>query len=165
MNPSNQNPLLWIVASLWVAACLMLYPLPDLLAPLRPEWLVLCGIYWILLFPYRVGLWSAWVLGLGIDMLQGGLLGEHALACVVVAYIMVRGHHRIRLFPRGQQMLVIFSVLLLYHGIIFLVQGLMGALQGGVWRGVLSAGITALLWPCFWSAQHRVSIAGVIRTI
>lgn len=61
-------------------------PLPVWLAPARPDWAVLLVVYWVLRVPHDFGIASAWLVGVLLDVLTGGLIGRHALALAVVAY-------------------------------------------------------------------------------
>jgi len=63
------------------------WPIPDLLA--------VCLVSWALLLPGRSLLWPAWLLGLLMDVHQGVLLGEHALAYSLLAYGAVTLHRRL----------------------------------------------------------------------
>ena len=93
------------------AAALMSLPLPDFLSPVRPAWATLVVIYWIMMWPGRFGIGSAWLIGLLVDVLQGDTLGQHALALTVVAYITLRFHLQIRIFPLWQLTATVFALL------------------------------------------------------
>ncbi len=72
------NWLFW--GSIALCYLLQLTPLPPLLAPLKPFWLALVLIYWLLELPERVPLGLALTLGLHVDLPPGGeLFGEKAL--------------------------------------------------------------------------------------
>lgn len=98
-----------------IAACylLQLTPLPALLAPLKPFWLALVLIYWLLELPERVPLGLAFTLGLIGDLLPGGeLFGEQALRLCILCFIVLRFRARLRFFPMWQQTLAVFALLL-----------------------------------------------------
>ena len=92
--------------SLLVAFILTAVPLPDWMEVWRPEWVVVTMVYWCLAMPERVGVFVAWGVGLLLDVLQGSILGQHALGLATVAYLAVLYHQRIRVFPLVQQSLV-----------------------------------------------------------
>ena len=52
----------------------MILPLPDWVQTYRPHWVALILIYWNMALPQRVGLWSAFFIGLLVDTAQGTLL-------------------------------------------------------------------------------------------
>ena len=104
-----------IIALSFIAAlALTVVPLPDWLAPLRPEWVVLVLIYWCMALPERIGVGIAWLTGLLLDVLRSGLLGQHALSLAVVAYITLQLYQRLRIFPLWQQAFSVFILVLLH---------------------------------------------------
>lgn len=110
MSRSRNN---WILpVSLLVAVLLGLLPLPAGLQPLRPYWLALVLAYWVIEAPGRVGLGTAFALGLVADLAFGGLLGEQALRLVVMTFILQRFRAQLRFFPLSQQALAIGGLLL-----------------------------------------------------
>lgn len=103
----------WILyASLMVALLLGLLPLPEVLQPVRPFWLALVLVYWLIEDPEHVGLGFAFLLGLLADLTYGGLLGEQALRLVILAFIVQRFRARLRFFPLLQQALTLGALLL-----------------------------------------------------
>ena len=141
----------WVIVVTYVAALLLsIWPLPDWAEPFRPAWLVLTTVYWCLFLPHRVGLLVTFVVGILMDSLTGSLLGEHALALLLVAWVTLKLHLQIRVYPWWQQTLVVLSLMLLYTFVLFWVDGMLGYTQGSLlrWMPVL---ITTLLWP--WMMQ------------
>ena len=63
-----------------------------------PLCLLINPIYWMMALPYRVGIGSAWLAGLLLDILEGSVLGLNALALVLLAYVTLSLHQRLRLF-------------------------------------------------------------------
>jgi rod shape-determining protein MreD len=128
-----------------VAFGLSLLPLPMVISPFIPDWVLLIMVYWMIYFPQRIGFFVVWVCGLLIDVLTNSLLGEHALAGVVVAYFVLKFYRRIRLFSIGQQMISIGVLLGIYRAILFWIQGLIQQpLSNMYWLPIL---IGTLLWP------------------
>ncbi|HET7134120.1 MAG TPA: rod shape-determining protein MreD, partial [Gammaproteobacteria bacterium] len=62
-------------------------------------------------------------MGLALDALTGALLGQHALALLVVVYIAERFHLRLRVFPVSQLALTVLVLLGLYEFILFWIDG------------------------------------------
>src|SRR5437870_4813673 len=94
-----------IVLTLFIATLLTLCPLRGYLVWLRPAWIMMVLVYWSVMFPGRVGIGMAWVAGLLLDVLQGTLLGEHALAMTAGIFLVLRIRTRFRFFPMVQQAL------------------------------------------------------------
>jgi rod shape-determining protein MreD len=76
-----------IVVSFLLAFWLSEIPLPGGLDRFRPDWVAMVLIYWGMALPHRIGIGVGWGVGLLLDVGRGGLLGQHALALAVVAYL------------------------------------------------------------------------------
>jgi rod shape-determining protein MreD len=115
-----------IVATFVIALLLTVVPLPDWARTLRPDWVGLVLIYWCLALPDRVGVGIGWFLGLLVDLLTGSLLGQHAMALAIVAYLTLKLHLRVRLFPVWQQALTVLVLLILHQMLSLWVSRFMG---------------------------------------
>ena len=135
-----------IFISLLIAIILTLLPVPDWAIWLKPAWVLLILIYWAMTVPTRVGIGMAWLMGLVIDLLNGTLFGEHALAYTIVIYLVARMHIRLRMYPVIQQSFTVFLFILIYQFVIYCIQGFIGQLPAShlYW---LSSVISMLLWP------------------
>lgn len=135
-----------IAASFLLAYLLSVVPLPGWLQVARPEWVALVLIYWVMALPKRMGIATAWGLGLVLDVLRGSLLGQHALAFSVIAFLSLQLYQRIRVFPLWQQSLTI-GVLVAFGQILMLwVMGVSGQ-SPDTWFYWLSSISSMLLWP------------------
>lgn len=143
-----------IFATLVGALILTLLPMPDWTAWMRPVWVLLVLIYWTMTTPYRVNVGTAWIMGIILDVLDGTALGEHALALLIVTYIVARMHSRLCMFPLLQQGLVVFFLVLLYLAIFYCVQGFVGDLPQS-WLYWTSALTSMLLWPWVYSIMRN----------
>ena len=135
-----------ILTTLLVAFILALLPMPDWTVWLRPAWVLMVLIYWAMMASYQSGVGLAWFTGLIVDLLNGSLLGEHALAYTIVIYFVSRMHIRLRMYPMAQQGLSIFMFVILYQFILYCIQGFVGQLPSShlYW---LSSVTSMLLWP------------------
>ena len=97
--------------SLFTAILLGLLPLPDMFSPLRPYFLGMVAVYWLLEMPDRFGMGAAFAIGLVGDLVFGTLIGEQALRLTVLAFIVQRFRARMRFFPMGQQSAAVFALL------------------------------------------------------
>ncbi|MBT8137244.1 MAG: rod shape-determining protein MreD [Gammaproteobacteria bacterium] len=152
-NPDRLWPALLL--SILAGLVLTLVPLPGWAQPWRPSWLALVVIYWLMYEPQRVGLLAAWLVGLMLDTLRGVLLGQHALALTVVAFLSMQLHLRVRVFPIAQQTATVFMLVALYEFLLFWVDGVTGE-PGSDWRRWLSVPGSAAFWPLVSSALHRI---------
>ncbi len=97
--PANPR---FIALSIFLA--LMLHMLLSLTGQLwLPDMLQLVLIFWCIHQPRRVGMLSAFLLGLMIDVHESALLGQNGLSFVVVAYLAHLVHRRVQMFPLREQ--------------------------------------------------------------
>jgi rod shape-determining protein MreD len=151
-----------IYLSILVGLILLILPLPDWVQMYRPDWIALILIYWSMALPKRVGLWTALITGLLADSLQGTLLGQHALALVVIVYINLNVYLRIRVLSLVQQALYVFSLLVISQLIITWVDGMMG-LPIPV-QAIFSAPfIGMLLWPWVFAILRDIRRKSTLR--
>jgi rod shape-determining protein MreD len=135
-----------IILSIIAALMLTIAPVPDWADPFRPTWVALTLIYWSMSFPNNYSVGSAWVTGLIVDVAQGTLLGQHALALSLVIYVTVKFHLQLRQFPVMQLSATVFALLALYQFVIFWINGVAGINAPAVnYWGPVVAG--TLIWP------------------
>tara|TARA_R110001599_G_scaffold69414_24_gene195778 strand:- start:3849 stop:4337 length:489 start_codon:yes stop_codon:yes gene_type:complete len=135
-----------VVASFLVAALLAVVPLPEWLQWARPEWVALTLLYWCLALPHRVGIFTALLLGVLVDVLEGAVLGQNAFSLTVLALCALLVYQRLRVFSLWQQCGVVFVVIGLHQLIGQWVQNLEGAGARSL-LFLLPALSSALLWP------------------
>lgn len=136
-----------IILSFLLALLISILPLPAWVILLQPQWLILVIVYWVVAMPHRVSVGIAWILGLLLDALYGTLLGEHALALCVVAFLAHRLHRQIRMFPLQQQAISIFVLVIVYQCLLLWIQGILGQLGNNLYWFWASAITSMLLWP------------------
>jgi rod shape-determining protein MreD len=131
-----------------------LLPLPAAIQPLRPAWTTMAVIYWSLMWPGRFGVFSAFLVGLLIDVGHGSLLGQHALSLSLVAWLVLRVHLQLRVFPLWQLTLAVFALMFLEAFVLLWIDGATGRAEFGPgrWGPVLAAG---LMWPLLMAAMDR----------
>ncbi len=129
-----------------VGLVLTVLPLPAWLDVLRPAFLVLTVLYWSVNAPRTGGIALGFFAGFALDVFQGPVLGQHALALALVAYIAVREHQRIRTKPALQQALIAFAFLATYEFVVFAIDGWSGHPVTSPLRWVHTV-TGALIWP------------------
>lgn len=125
MNASRENRSL-IVLTITAAVLLSLLPLPAVVAPFKPYWVALVVIYWSLETHDTIGLGSAFLTGLLLDVLSGSLAGMHALSLVIMVFLVQRFRPRLRFFPPWQQALSVLALLVNDRIILLWVTALLG---------------------------------------
>ena len=124
----------------------MIMPLPAVAQPFRPDWLALAMIFWAMWLPRSYSVGIAWLLGMVLDVAQGTLLGQHALALCVIVYITVKFNLLMRVFPMLQLTATVFALLSLYQFLLFWINGVSGVSAAAVdyWGPVVSG---TIIWP------------------
>ncbi len=135
-----------VIITLAISLVLMAIPLPEWAEPYRPDWLALVLVYWCLATPNLVGVGTGWIVGLTLDVLQGGLLGQNALAKTVLAFLAVTFHLRIRMFPVWQQAFVVAVLVGVNQALLIWAHGVLG-IYSGTWEMWLPAATSMLMWP------------------
>jgi rod shape-determining protein MreD len=135
-----------LLLSALVALALTALPLPPWLDMARPAFLVLTVLYWSINAPRSGGVAFGFFAGLMLDVFQGPVLGEHALALSLITYITVREHQRIRSKPAFQQALLVFAALVVYEFVLFAIDGWTGhpVTSPARWIHTVTG---ALVWP------------------
>lgn len=146
MSDRRVSRTLPIITTIVVALMLAIAPLPDWTVPYRPDFVTLTLIYWSITLPQNYNVGSAWIVGVVLDVAQGTLLGQHALALSLVVYITVKFHLQLRPFPMLQLSAAVFILLALHQFILFWINGVVGvnAPAEMYWGPVVSG---TLVWP------------------
>lgn len=129
-----------------LALIFMIVPLPAVIKAGRPNLLLLFVIYWALSAPRIAGLTFAWLCGLAVDLLTGTLLGQHAAAFLLVAFLTHRSQLRMRIFPIYHQTLTVFMLLAVYEFLVFWIDGIIGQ-EVTTWLRWVPVISGALAWP------------------
>lgn len=133
----------FILFSLAAGFFLNLIPLGQAIGV--PDWVALVLSFWCVREPQRAGMGTAFVFGVLMDVAAGSVMGQHALAYLLLAYAAGGLSRRILWFPLAQQALHVLPLLLLAQAIMVLVRLLAGAEFPG-WAYFLSSLGSALLW-------------------
>jgi rod shape-determining protein MreD len=111
-----------------------------------PDWLALVLAFWGVHQPRRVGIGWSFGFGLLMDVHQGALLGQHALAYALLGFAAISIHRRLLWFGLAAQALQILPLFLAAHGVQLLVRVVAGDAFPG-WAFLLSPVLEAALWP------------------
>lgn len=137
------NPLfLWI--TLMVALLLNFMPLGRQLA--MPDFVALVVAFWNIHQPRRIGVGVGFSLGLIMDVHQGALLGQHALAYTLLSYLAIMIHRRVLWFGWVGQLIQVAPLFLAAHAVSLGVRLMVG--DGFPGSALLLAPVfETLLWP------------------
>jgi len=133
---------------IWVSLllALALNVLPWGRWPGVPDFLAVAVVFWNVHQPRRVGVGTAFVFGLIMDVHQGALLGQHALAYTLLSFFAITVHRRLLWFTVGSQAMQIVPLFFAAHAVALLVRLLAGAGFPG-WSLVAAPVLESLMWP------------------
>ena len=137
------NPL-FIAFTLLVALGIELLPMGRL--PAMPDVLAVTLVFWNVHQPRRVGVGVAFLFGLFVDVNDGALLGQHALAYTLLSYVAITVHRRLLWFGLAEQVLQILPLFFAAQLIVLLVRLAAGDMFPGWWL-LLAPLLQGALWP------------------
>ena len=111
-----------------------------------PDFLALALMFWSIHQPQRIGIGIAFVFGLFVDVHQGAMLGQNALAYTVLSFLAIAIHRRLLWFGALSQAFQIFPLFAAAHAIELIVRLLAGGTFPGFWM-LLAPLLESLLWP------------------
>lgn len=137
------NP--WFIAfSLIVALMIDMVPLGRVAA--MPDVLAIVLAFWGVHQPRRVGVLWAFAFGLLIDVHDGAVLGQHALAYSALSFGAISLHRRLTWFSLTGQAVQILPLFLAAHALTLIVRMAVGGMWPG-WPVLLAPVFEAALWP------------------
>lgn len=111
-----------------------------------PDLLAVVLVFWTVHQPLRVSIGAAFLFGLLMDVHQGALLGQHALAYTVLSFFAITIHRRLLWFTVPSQAAQVLPLFVVAHA----VELVLRMLAGGRFPGfsMLAAPLLeAALWP------------------
>ena len=138
----------FIWGSLIVALLLNMLQLMGLWprAAWAPDLLAVVLLFWCVHQPLRIGVGAAFAFGLLMDVHQGALLGQHALAYAVLGFLAIAMHRRLLWFTVPSQALQVAPLFVAAHAIELATRMIAGGTFPG-WTLLLAPLLEALMWP------------------
>lgn len=124
MHSSN---LKYIYLSLLLAFICLLLPWSGLALTIRPDFLLLVTIFWLIRAPNMCNVGTAWFAGLLMDLATGGIFGQFALAYTVTAFFAVMYQRRLVLYSGTQQLVYVIILLLISQITLLILKTFAGA--------------------------------------
>jgi rod shape-determining protein MreD len=141
----RESPVLaWI--TMLIALVLTLLPLPQWLAILWPNLVLLTVLYWSTMAPAAGGVLIGFAAGLALDVLGGAQLGQHAFAFTLLTYLAIKLHLLTRAKPIFEQAIFVLLALLIYEATLWAIDGFSNRSTGS-WLRWLHVPVGAILWP------------------
>ena len=136
------------------AMMLAIIPISEAFMWLKPNFVVLLLIYWVVKAPKVVGIYFAFLLGIFIDLLMYRTLGITSLALCVVAYLTNLLRAKLSTFCLWQQALTIFLLIGFFQLILvwnYLFEG-MAAFNIYFWLTIIA---NLIFWPILYFFMHN----------
>jgi rod shape-determining protein MreD len=148
MRPGKQLLLPARPGFIWgtLIVALMVNMLPLGRQPWMPDLLALVLVFWSVHQPLRIGIATAFLFGLVMDVHQTSLLGQHALAYTALSYFAIMVHRRLLWFTVPSQALQVLPLFGSAHAIELAIRLFAGGSFPG-WTLVLAPMLESLLWP------------------
>ena len=143
---TNQNRMLLLSKISIIALIIGAISLPLVIELSSPLWMLVCFVYWVI---YTDGKWiyrSALILGLLMDVLQGGILGQNALALVISTAFILYVKKSFFVSNITTQQVYIFLGSLIYL-ITFLLTHILVQGFDFSWLILISPLSSAIMWP------------------
>jgi rod shape-determining protein MreD len=129
-----------------LVAALLLDMLPLGRAPWMPDFLALVLVFWNVHQPLRIGIGLAFMFGLGVDVHQTALLGQHAFSYTTLSFFAAMIHRRLLWFPVPSQALQVLPLFFAAHLVELVIRLVNGDSFPG-WSFLLAPVLEAALWP------------------
>lgn len=111
-----------------------------------PDFVALVLVFWCVHQPKLVGIGTAFIFGVMMDVHQAALLGQHALTYTALGFLAVMVQRRLLWFTVPSQAMQVLPLFLAAHALELAVRMASGAVFPG-WLILLAPLIEALLWP------------------
>ncbi|OZA06721.1 MAG: rod shape-determining protein MreD [Methylophilaceae bacterium 17-44-8] len=119
MRPVNITT---VLLTLIVALTFQLYPWSGQGVILRPDFLFVVTLYWVIRAPHLINVGLAWFAGLIVDLSTGSLMGQHALAFGFAAFLALLYQRRLVLFNRLQLTVYVFALFIAERAIVLMLK-------------------------------------------
>lgn len=146
-GPAHNRWIIWLL--LFVGILLQIMPWPSAIYMIKPNWLLLILIYWLIALPHRVGIGSAFFIGIIMDLFLGSILGVHAFAFSIVAYLAMFKFQLVRNSALWQQLLIIVFLSVCYDFCLFMLKIIINHAITVNPMLFLSDAVNGILWPWF----------------
>lgn len=153
MRPANSAQ---VYGSLLLGLMCYLLPWAGFGLALRPDFVLLVLLYWLIRAPHLCNIGLAWMMGMLVDLADGSLFGQHALAFTIAAFLALLYQRRATLFDRLQQAGYVFMLLLISQIVLLVVKLFSGADTPG-WTYFLPSISGILLWQLVVYSKIKVS--------
>lgn len=141
---------------------LSIIPIPQPFDMFRPLWVLTLVLYLQCSVAKGCNVVFVFLIGLCLDALGAGLMGQHALALLLSAWVASSNAQRFRLFTMGHQMLGLVFFCLVYQVTLF-GTGLLLGYQAPLSFMLLPIFATVILWPWMQLLADRIFLTRSLK--
>ena len=141
----NQNRI--IAFSIFaIAMMLTIIPFPEFITHYMPDWGLMALIFLSINLPKEFNLSTAFFIGLITDVIKGTILGQHTLSSLIIVFATTKYHLQLRSFTKIQLLANVLLLSILYHFILFWVNGVAGVSSSleSYWAPIIG---NFIAWP------------------
>lgn len=138
-----------VYGSLFFALMCQLFPWTGQGIILRPDFMLVVLIYWLFRSPHLCNIATAWFVGLIVDLSTGSLIGQHALAFTLTAFIALSFQRRLVLFSLIQISLFVLALLFFTRAVVLVLK--------------LFSGNESQSWHYFWPVISGILLWHLLR--
>ncbi len=149
--------LLRVLFGFVMAFSLTILPLPELFFCLRSPWVLLLIIYLQCFLPNYFSIALVLMVGILVDVLSYTIIGEHALALIIVTWLVSKKARRFKFFPLSQQLALVGFFCFIYQLVILLVESFL-AYPFHLNHSLASILIAVLIWPSLKLLAEKILI-------
>jgi len=143
---NTQRPYVFLAKITFFALIISTLPLSQIVLEVSPFWLLLFFIYWLTYFPAKGRFFLALLLGVLLDILQGDILGQNALALILSGAFIVNVKQSFFVSNLSTQQVYVFIASSIYLILFLLVHSLIQGFNFSYY--LLFAPLSgALFWP------------------
>ena len=137
---------------------LSIIPLPSMLSLIRPLWVMLFMLFIQVTIPSRFRVGGLLLVGLTLDTLCFSVMGEHAAALILTAWLASHWVRRFNFFSMPQQIIMISGLSFVYQSILYIFDWGFGY-HANPLPYLIPILSTMLLWPWFKLFVHRLFLS------
>ncbi|CAC9587644.1 Rod shape-determining protein MreD [uncultured Gammaproteobacteria bacterium] len=143
---NTQRPYLFLIKITLFSLILSALPFNEAVLDSSPFWMLLLFSYWLIYFPVRGGLFTALILGTLLDILQGDILGQNALALILASLFINKVKQSFFVSNLSTQQVYIFVAGSIYFCLFFATHILIHGFNDNYYL-LLSPLTGAIAWP------------------
>ncbi len=151
MKSTNKIIVIWI--TIVVALFLSLFRMPIYIESFLPNYLAIVLLYWAIVAPERVSVFTGWISGIILDFLLGSTLGVHAIIYSFMVWVLISQFESIKYYSLFQKTIVVGTINFVGCFLLFWLEHVFGALTVDydlLWSSIS----TFFVWPLFYVVMN-----------